>query len=515
MQQSDPGFRRQIYFLLIVISCGLMLGRIIALDNVFDQSASRIKYNAISGRLKDKQKELGEKGYSAEQMEAALGEMSLKLQREALDIRRPFLSANDRSRWCTVRALVEPEMRVHDENGRTIWYAIDHVQSQTGWDTIDMVKHPVPPGNPDAPSYLFSSKPPLLPTLMSVPYFLLYHLSGGTLSFEKDPYLIVRVSLIILNLLPLAFCWFLMSRLIDRFAQTDWSRYFCMSTLCFGTFASTFVVTLNNHLPGICCLIISLYAVIRILFDQQRQLRYFIIAGLFGSLIVACELPALAYCAGISAALFYIAPRKTLLGLVPMLLLVATGFFATNYIAHQTVTPAYANRDWYDYTYERGGKVRESYWRNRIGIDLGEESTYDYFINTTIGHHGIFSLSPIWILSVLGLALAIFQRNDRTLLYAALFILGLSLLCYVFYLTRSQVDRNYGGMCAGLRWMFWFIPLWILAMLPMTDRLSRFAIGRGLCLTLLLFSLLSIAYPLWNPWDHPWIYHFMHYLALL
>ena len=26
--------------------------------------------------------------------------------------RRPFLSANDRSRWCTVRALVEDDMRV-------------------------------------------------------------------------------------------------------------------------------------------------------------------------------------------------------------------------------------------------------------------------------------------------------------------------------------------------------------------------------------------------------------------
>ena len=25
---------------------------------------------------------------------------------------RPFLSANDRSRWCTVRALVEPDMQV-------------------------------------------------------------------------------------------------------------------------------------------------------------------------------------------------------------------------------------------------------------------------------------------------------------------------------------------------------------------------------------------------------------------
>ncbi len=44
---------------------------------------------------------------------------------------RPFLSANDRSRWDTVRALVE--------HGT---YAIDDVIREPGWDTIDMVKHP-------------------------------------------------------------------------------------------------------------------------------------------------------------------------------------------------------------------------------------------------------------------------------------------------------------------------------------------------------------------------------------
>ena len=43
---------------------------------------------------------------------------------------RPFLSANDRSRWATVRALVE--------HGT---YAIDDIVSQPNWDTIDMVKH--------------------------------------------------------------------------------------------------------------------------------------------------------------------------------------------------------------------------------------------------------------------------------------------------------------------------------------------------------------------------------------
>ena len=43
---------------------------------------------------------------------------------------RPFLSGNDRSRWDTIRALVE--------HGT---YAIDDIVAEPNWDTIDMVQH--------------------------------------------------------------------------------------------------------------------------------------------------------------------------------------------------------------------------------------------------------------------------------------------------------------------------------------------------------------------------------------
>ena len=65
---------------------------------------------------------------------------------------RPFLSANDRSRWCTIRALVE--------HGT---YEIDAITAQPRWDTIDKVRH----RNRDGQQRFYSSKPPLLPTLKS------------------------------------------------------------------------------------------------------------------------------------------------------------------------------------------------------------------------------------------------------------------------------------------------------------------------------------------------------------
>jgi len=506
-----PELRKQIYALMILLSAGLMFGRIIAVDNEFDKAASRLKYQQVESRVKEREAEERKKGVTGKRLEEILNATRQKLQKEALQLQRPSLSANDRSRLCTVRALVEPDMRVKDENGNIVWFAIDKVQNLPGWDTIDMVKHPLPPSDPEAPAYLFSSKPPLLPILMAAPYYVIYIASGGKISFASDPYLVVRTLLVIINLIPVMFCWFLMSRLIDRFATTDWSRLFLMAFVCFGTFVSTFVVTLNNHLPGICCVIISMYAAIQILFEEKRSLVYFLTAGFFAALLPACELPGLAYTAFLMGALALVSWRRTLLGYVPAMVLVLAAFLQTNYIGHQTYSLAYGNPDWYIYKYERGGRERVSHWTYRTGMDKGEKSKMTYAFHTSVGHHGIFSLTPLWVLSFFGLAAWMFQRGDKRLFYAAIFILSLSLIVYVFYMHRPQGDRNYGGMTSGLRWMFWFIPMWIMAMTPTVNRLSRSRLGRGLCLVLLFCSALSVAYPLWNPWDHPWLYHFLRY----
>jgi hypothetical protein len=95
----------------------------------------------------------------------------------------------------------------------------------------------------------------------------------------------------------------------------------------------------------------------------------------------------------------------------------------------------------------------------------------------------------------------------------AAFIGILSVVCLTFYLVRPEIDRNYGGMTSGFRWMFWFAPLWTLALLPAADRLARSHWTRGLCLLLLALSVMSAAYPTWNPWTHPWLANFMTYMG--
>ena len=94
-------------------------------------------------------KQLIKEGVTGEQLQSRMAVEEARL-RDDLRLQRPFLSANDRSRWMTIRSLVERGT-----------YEIDAIVGQPTWDTIDMVQH----RGRDGKLHLYSSKPPLLATL--------------------------------------------------------------------------------------------------------------------------------------------------------------------------------------------------------------------------------------------------------------------------------------------------------------------------------------------------------------
>jgi hypothetical protein len=256
----------------------------------------------------------------------------------------------------------------------------------------------------------------------------------------------------------------------------------------------------------------------RIWHDGDRRLRTFATAGLFAALTVAGELPAMSFCVLLGVALAWKAPRETLLGYLPGALVIAAAAVGTNYIAHNSLRPPYAHRsaenledNWYDYSFERDGKTRDSYWRNPQGVDKGEPDVGTYALHTLVGHHGIFSLTPMWLLSLAGVFML--ARDARWRSLSAMIAL-LTLVCYLFYLFGVPArDRNYGGTTSGLRWMFWFAPFWLIALLPAADRLSCCRKGQVVALVLLGLSVMSASTPTWNPWTHPWLMNFMSYLG--
>src|ERR1044072_2308063 len=86
--------------------------------------------------------------------------------------RTPFLSANDRSRWATIRALGDHGTFVLDD------IIFDQKGNRVGcWHTIDLVPH----RGADGEQHYYSSKPTLLTTMLAGEYWLIKLVTGATL----------------------------------------------------------------------------------------------------------------------------------------------------------------------------------------------------------------------------------------------------------------------------------------------------------------------------------------------
>ncbi len=495
---DEPRRRRLrlgIYGILAAVALGGLAGRIaavasvdrVALENRLVEEA--VKRQAVDGAAVD------------------AGAVRERIEREKRLV-RPFLSANDRSRWLTVRALVE--------HGT---FAIENLVAEPGWDTIDAVVHPDATGT----LHLYSSKPPLLSVVAAAPYWVVHRLTGWTLG--DHPFELGRLLLVICC--GGAFAVFLACGVaaIESVGTSDWGRIWTAAFAACGTLLTTFAVVFTNHLPAAAATAASLWAVLAISAGGRRSWSVFAGAGLTAGLAAAFELPALAWLVAVLVLLARCDLRRTLTAALPAALLVAAAALATNHLAHGTIVPAYAQRsaaiggstvpateeswnpsNWYDFAIRLpNGRLLESYWRAPRGVDRGEPSRAVYAWHAIVGHHGIVSLTPAWLLVVPGLGLLAARRRRGGERDLATAIAAVSVVVVAFYLARPQADRNYGGMASGFRWVFWLAPLWLAAVAPAADVLGRARPGRIIAMLLLAASVLSVAYPTWNPWTRPWI----------
>lgn len=395
----------------------------------------------------------------------------------------PLQSANDRSRWCTVWSLVEEAT-----------YQIDTIQRRAGWDTIDKVRHE---------GHFYSSKPPVLSTLVAGLYWLEKRTFGWDL--DDDVAATSRVLLLVVNVLPMAVALALFGRLVAGMSISPFAFTFVMAAACFGTLLSPFLTSLNNHTPGAISVLFSLWAMGTILLSGSRSGWLFAMAGFWAACAACMELPAAAFGVASFVLLLLIDRRRTLLWFVPAALLPLGAFFYTNYLATGGWKPFYSYYGSEKYEYIHNGIP--SYWMNPRGIDQAKDSPVVYFLHCTIGHHGVLSLSPVFLLTLCSwVTPQNWRRSPLWPLHAM--GLGLTLVVFAFFMTRTE-NYNYGGVSVALRWMLWLVPFWLLAIVPLLEAWQPGRWGRGLCLVLLCASTFSAWYPLNGPWKQPWLFNLM------
>jgi hypothetical protein len=344
----------------------------------------------------------------------------------------------------------------------------------------------------------YSSKPPLLPTVLAGEYWLLRRVLGWRMRTDRPA--ITRTILLTINWAPLVLYLIIFARLAERLGTTDWGRLFVFSSASVGTFVSGFLATLNNHTVAAAAALFAVYHCLRIHLDDDRRAWRFLLAGVFSGWAACNELPAAALAAGLVLWLARLSWRDTLRYALPAMLLPVIASLYVQYEAFGSAIPTYALKEWYEFP--------GSYWLNPVGIDRAADPKAWYAFHFVVGHSGVLSLTPVlllgWIGMVRGAPHRIWRRSEFTPQGAlAALTLGLTLVVIGFYVFRTN---DYGGVTAGPRWLFWLTPLWLLTMLPEADCWSTRPWRRGLAYVLLAISIGSAMFALIHPWRHSWLF---------
>jgi hypothetical protein len=497
MPSDSSDLRRSAFLLLIAVSVGVATAKTVGAENVYEPS-----------RYKPEQK--GGYGYEPR-----------RGWPEERPEPTPTFSSNDRSRWATVRALVHDKTYVIGKrvpDGSAKGYHDEGIVTDPDYRSLDIVMDP-------ETREFYSSKPPLMATLVAGEYWLLNRVLKWDI--VRDRWLVIPAIVLTWNVLPFALYLVLLGRLIDATGKTDFGKLLAFTTAAVGTFLTTFTGTLNNHLPAAFCVLFASYPLLKAVLDgRDMTAREYAVCGFFAAFAATFELPALAFLVALGLPLLIASPRNTVVFFVPAAIVPIAALLACNYIALGSLLPAYTEfgGPWYNF--------EGSHWAKRgtpqaVGIDFNDEPTRVYAFHLLLGHHGWFSLTPVWFVAAAGLAAlgirsapavrAVFGKpkgTGWTLEMFAAMTLVVSLTVFVFYLTRTQ-SYNYGGNTSGPRWLFWLIPLWALGVAPAADRLARSAAGRLLGAVLLGASVLSVFFPAWNPWRNPWILQLMEFTGWL
>lgn len=398
---------------------------------------------------------------------------------------KPLQSANDRSRWCTVWSLVERGT-----------FQIDEIRQRPGWDTIDLVH---------VDDHFHSTKPPLLTALVAGVTWCVQRVTGWSLYEQTQS--VTFVVLLLTNLLPFVVSLAVWIAILDQLSLRPWTRLFSLIIAAFGTLVTPFLMTLNNHTVATASMTIALYALLRILKadGNSRAGWSFALCGFMAAWTTVNELPAASFAAIAFVLAYRQSAKQTLTLWLPAAAVPVIALIVTNVIATGSWKPVYADYGTDKYRFVIDGVP--SYWMEPHGVDRNLDSPLTYFLHCTIGHHGIFSLTPVALLAIIGW-LTCFRLRDRAL--KILLVVGAltSAVVVAFYMTRTQ-NYNYGGVSCGLRWAIWLTPLWLIAAVPVLDRCAASIAARASAMVLLVVSMFSAWQPIENPWRQPWLFQWM------
>ncbi len=335
---------------------------------------------------------------------------------------------------------------------------------------------------------LLSSKPPVMPLLMTSEYMLLRTAGGFDLDKKEDLRPILTFMVFTLCQASLAIGLAFFAATVALFISNPWRASIPVALIAFASPLPGYAQQLNNHTPAAAALMAALYFALAIGTGKRPPAPWrFAAFGFCSALVFVFDLPTVIFAAVAGLLLAWRFPRQTLLwaslgAALPMVLHLGGLWLATG-----DLRPVQMRENTYLY--------EASYWRNPLGIDALNEPKAVYLFNITLGRVGAFVLFPVLFVAVFG-AVKTLRRNINQLRIPVFFAVCAFLVLTAYYVKSTN---NYGGASYGFRWYLGCVPVLLLMGIPVFDRL-RSPLGWALLLCAAGVS----AYSAWECLQAPW-----------
>jgi len=379
-------------------------------------------------------------------------------------------NANTGSRYATIESLVD--------------YGTYRIDNSRYVRTIDKYQ---------VDGHYISSKPPVLPTLGAGVYWLYEQVTGRNIRHWEGE--VVRlVSLCTGGLCHLIFLIYFYRLCVMLLARQQ-AIWITMAAASFAYLGVAYATAINNHSTAAALAVCGLYYACAIRRGQLQKWWYWPLTGFVLGLLPVIDLPGIAISGLIVLYLLAHDWKKTLFWLVPAMLPWLILHLWLTYQISGSLRPFYTNRELKNFA--------GFHFRNATDIDGLREPKDIYAFNVLLGHHGVFSMTPLYLFGLWELVRCLRQRR----------LLRESLLCAValcgffgFYIFRTH---NYGGWCVGMRWLVPVMPLLLLYFGIWIDRIKLTRALWVLVLSAFLVSCYNVQDGLSSPFQfsvwHNWL----------
>ena len=290
----------------------------------------------------------------------------------------------------------------------------------------------------------YSSKPPLLSVLAAGGYLAFSSLTG--MDFASHPSEATAFVNLLVGALPYLLTLYFFYRLLIIWTDSYRGVVLGLLVFTFNFIGLGYAVDINNHTPAAACLLISFYLAYRTRHGTGGGRVDWVLSGLLAGLASTFEFWAGFFALAFLVYLYRSDGRRAMLLFLPAAAVPVAAHFLLSLASTGSLLPVYLRPDLYQF--------QEGYWTAPAGIDALHEPKHIYFFNILLGHHGLFSMTPVFLLAAWSMVRNSARGSPKR---EEVFTVGVPVLAALVFLGLRT--RNYGGICAGLRWMILSMPL--------------------------------------------------------